>query len=250
MPDDPSPAEPPATTKPTEDIAHNLLQCELSQWTCGTKPAVVHGSDSSKDLRRMSCAVLPGEMPRCVQPILILFCIDWCHTKFFVENLDTCARVDPPRPPAFKGSIPSVRPLPTALMGCCIFRSAELVNGFAHEDGKPEKLSPEDIGRCSLGRANLMQANTLATLRRLCPDALRGLHGARRPCAGVPEAPDELRDHERVLREIWKKVSKSTGVVVEGWAADPAPAGDILPAVDGGAQVTNGMFVPTITGPF
>ncbi|TBU41525.1 hypothetical protein BD309DRAFT_1020653 [Dichomitus squalens] len=87
--------------------------------------------------------------------------------KFFVENLDTCARVDPPRPPAFKGSIPSVR-------------SAELVNGFAHEDGKPEKLSPEDIGRCFLGRANLMQANTQATLRRLCPDALRGLHAARR----------------------------------------------------------------------
>ncbi|TBU27539.1 hypothetical protein BD311DRAFT_377780 [Dichomitus squalens] len=29
--------------------------------------------------------------------------------KFFVENLDMCARVDPPRPPAFKGSIPSVR---------------------------------------------------------------------------------------------------------------------------------------------
>ncbi|TBU37538.1 hypothetical protein BD309DRAFT_610396 [Dichomitus squalens] len=59
-------------------------------------------------------------------------------------------------------------------------RSAELVNGFAHEDGKPEKLSPEDIGRCFLGRANLMQANTQATLRRLCPDALRGLHAARR----------------------------------------------------------------------
>ncbi|TBU54725.1 hypothetical protein BD310DRAFT_951232 [Dichomitus squalens] len=208
MPDDPSPAEPPATTKPTEDIAHNLLQCELDvefciykgplvanspvfTWTCGTKPAVVHGSDPSKDLRRISCAVLPGEMPRVALDDLcsnsVSACVGLGHKyeinyvvrrggndlkKFFVENLDTCARVDPPRPPAFKGSIPSVRPLPTALMGCCIFRSAELVHGFAHEDGKPEKLSPKDIGRCSLGRANLMQANTQATLRRLCPDAL------------------------------------------------------------------------------
>ncbi|EJF56075.1 hypothetical protein DICSQDRAFT_183997 [Dichomitus squalens LYAD-421 SS1] len=81
--------------------------------------------------------------------------------KFFVENLDTWARVDPPRPPAFQG---------------CIRSSADLVNGFTREDGKPEKLSAENIGRWFLGRANLMQANTLATLR--VPEAPRRAGGS------------------------------------------------------------------------
>ncbi len=56
--------------------------------------------------------------------------------------------------------------LPGALMGCCML-GAEIVDGFMREDGTRETLSLEDLARCYLGRANLMEANAIATLKLL-----------------------------------------------------------------------------------
>ncbi|RDX46011.1 hypothetical protein OH76DRAFT_1298918, partial [Lentinus brumalis] len=56
--------------------------------------------------------------------------------------------------------------LPGALMGCCML-GAEIVDGFEREDGTRETLSLEDLARCYLGRANLMEANAIATLKLL-----------------------------------------------------------------------------------
>ncbi|RPD76886.1 hypothetical protein L226DRAFT_459128, partial [Lentinus tigrinus ALCF2SS1-7] len=66
--------------------------------------------------------------------------------------------------------------LPGALMGCCML-GAELIDGFQREDGTRETLSLDDLGRCYLGRANLVEANATATLKllrqTLSPDCRR-----------------------------------------------------------------------------
>ncbi|TBU29661.1 hypothetical protein BD311DRAFT_660619 [Dichomitus squalens] len=274
-----------------------------SQCICGTKPAVVHVSDSPEDLRHIFRALLPGKTPRVAPDDLSFDAVSACvrlgHKyeideivqrsldylkKFFVESFETWARVDPPRPPAFEanhsiGVVNIARMtstdvlLPTALMGCCMLNSTELVNGFTREDGTQEKLSAEDIGRCFLGRANLMQANTLATLGVFEQTLSEGC--TRRDVCGPVflKLLDELRNHERVVctldwfkywsdyidgrdddrricarcykmlqerekeqhRGIWKRLPELMGVVVEGWAADPALTGEVRPAVDGGA---------------
>ncbi|TBU21796.1 hypothetical protein BD311DRAFT_188914 [Dichomitus squalens] len=268
-----------------------------SQCTCRTKPAVVHVSDSPEDLRHIFRALLPGKTPRvapedltlnavsaCVRlghkyeiDYILQRCLDYLK-KFFVMSFKTWARVDPPRPPAFEaihsiGVVNIARItstdvlLPTALMGCCMLNSTELVNDFTRENGTLEKLSPEDIGRCFLVRANLMQANIMATLGVFEQTLFEGC--TRRDVCGPVSLKlfDELRNHERAVctldwfkywsdyidgrdddrkicarcykmlqerekeqhRGLWKKLPELMGVVVEGWAADPTPA------VDGGA---------------
>lgn len=67
--------------------------------------------------------------------------------------------------------------LPGALMGCCML-GMEIVEGFTREDGTRETLSLEDLGRCYLGRANLLEANAEATLK-LMKQSLAP--GCRRP---------------------------------------------------------------------
>ncbi|KAI0752020.1 hypothetical protein C8Q74DRAFT_1211638 [Fomes fomentarius] len=67
--------------------------------------------------------------------------------------------------------------LPGALMGCCML-GMEIVEGFTREDGTREMLSLEDLGRCYLGRANLLEANAEATLK-LMKQSLAP--GCRRP---------------------------------------------------------------------
>ena len=66
--------------------------------------------------------------------------------------------------------------LPGALMACCML-GAELFDGFVREDGTRETLSLDDLGRCYLGRANLVEANATATLKllkqTLSPDCVR-----------------------------------------------------------------------------
>ena len=204
--------------------------------------------------------------------------------KFFVDSFDTWPRVDPPRPPAFAavhaiGVVNLARLtgtdalLPAALMGCCMLGATELVGGFAREDGTPEQLAQDDVGRCFLGRANLMQANTLATLALFNQTLAEGCT-RRDVCAPVfLRLLDELRAHERVVctldwykywtdyidgrdddrricapcykmlqdrekqqhKDIWKRLPELMGVTVEGWAADPAPVGET--AVTPTAQV-------------
>ena len=63
--------------------------------------------------------------------------------------------------------------LPGALMGCCQL-GAEIADGFPRESasdsdggGGRETLSPEDLARCFVGRAKLLEWNARATLRIL-----------------------------------------------------------------------------------
>ncbi|TBU53856.1 hypothetical protein BD310DRAFT_127481 [Dichomitus squalens] len=273
-----------------------------SQCTCGTKPAVVHVSDSPEDLRHVFRALLPGKTPR-VTPEALFFqrsiCVrqTWAQVRdrlhpaalrrlpeeFFVQSFETWARVDPLRPPAFEAihsigvvnisRMTSPDVLPTALMGCCMLNWTELVGfGFTREDGT-WRSSPEDIGRCFLGRVNLLQANTMATLGVFEQTLSEGC--TRRDVCGPVflNLLDELRNHERVVctldwfkywsdyidgrdddrricarcykmlqerekeqhRGLWKKLPELMGVVAEGWAAGPTPAEEVPPAVDGGA---------------
>ena len=59
--------------------------------------------------------------------------------------------------------------LPGALMACCLL-GTELADGFTREDGTLETLSREDLGRCFVGRAKLMEENARATMRVLHQD--------------------------------------------------------------------------------
>ncbi|KAI0702670.1 hypothetical protein C8Q76DRAFT_659740 [Earliella scabrosa] len=63
--------------------------------------------------------------------------------------------------------------LPGALMGCCTL-GMEIVDGFTREDGTKEMLSFEDLARCYLGRANLVEANADATLKLLTQTLAEG----------------------------------------------------------------------------
>ncbi|OJT04898.1 hypothetical protein TRAPUB_4342 [Trametes pubescens] len=54
--------------------------------------------------------------------------------------------------------------LPAALMVCCMLE-AEVVTGFAREDGSQETLAPDDLGRVFAAKARLLQANVKATHR-------------------------------------------------------------------------------------
>ncbi|EIW56790.1 uncharacterized protein TRAVEDRAFT_170761 [Trametes versicolor FP-101664 SS1] len=258
---------------------------------CGYAPALVHVSDSPEDLRHLLRVLVPGKTPWVVpeDPTFsaISACIRLGHKyeidvvvqrsldylkKHFAESFDTWARVDPPRPPAFQGvhSIGVVNLarmtntdvlLPTALMNCCMLDATDLVHGFAREDGTAETLSADDLGRCFLGRAALMQANTLATLALFNQTLAEGCT-RREVCAPVfLRLLDELRNHEKVVctldwykywsdyidgrdddrrlctpcykmllerekqqhREIWRRLPELMGVTVEGWAADLQP---------------------------
>ncbi|KAI0826507.1 hypothetical protein BC628DRAFT_1320114 [Trametes gibbosa] len=278
----PQPSELNGATGPSSSI-----QC-----TCGYAPALVHVSDSPEDLRHLLRALVPGKTPRVApeDPTFhaIAACVRLGHKyeidhvvqrsidylkKHFVESYDSWARVEPPRPPAFQGvhcigvvnlarMMNADALLPTALMNCCMLDAPELANGFAREDGTQEKLSMEDLGRCFLGRANLMQANTLATLN-LFNQALATDCTRRDVCGPVfLRLLDELRNHEKVVctldwykywsdyidnrdddrrlcapcykmllerekqqhRDIWKKLPELMGITVEGWAADLTPA--------------------------
>ncbi|KAI0370990.1 hypothetical protein BV20DRAFT_966098 [Pilatotrama ljubarskyi] len=263
----------------------------ISRCTCGYAPALVHVSDSPEDLRHLLRVLVPGKTPR-VAPEdptynAVSACVRLGHKyevdhvvqrsldylkKHFVESFETWPRIDPPRPPAFQGihciGVVNIARmtntdvlLPAALMGCCMLDGAELVNGLTREDGTVEKLSMEDLGRCFIGRANLMQANTLATLNLFNQTLSEGC--TRRDVCGPVflRMLDELRNHERVVctldwfkywsdymdgrdddrricapcykmlqerekqqhREIWKRLPELMGVTVEGWAAEHTP---------------------------
>ncbi|KAI0706731.1 hypothetical protein C8T65DRAFT_577168 [Cerioporus squamosus] len=89
--------------------------------------------------------------------------------------------------------------LPGALMGCCML-GAELVHGFVREDGTHETLSLEDLGRCYLGRANLVEANAMATLKLLKQTVS--------PTCRRPERCEQTLRH--ILSELTNEVNKIT----------------------------------------
>ena len=135
----------------------------------------------------------------------------------------------------------------------------------------------EDDSRI-LGRANLMQANTLATLSLFNQTLSEGCT-RRDVCAPVfLRLIDELRSHERVVctldwfkywtdyidgrdddrricapcykmlqdrekqqhKDIWKRLPELMGVTVEGWAADPTPPADTT--VPAASQVSLAVY--------
>ena len=86
--------------------------------------------------------------------------------------------------------------LPGALMGCCML-DMEIVEGFAREDGTREMLSLEDLGRCYLGRAKLLEANAEATLKLLKQSVASGCQRPERCEATMRKILNELTTGSR-----------------------------------------------------
>ncbi|KAI0776682.1 hypothetical protein BD413DRAFT_469202 [Trametes elegans] len=146
--------------------------------------------------------------------------------------------------------------LPTALMACCTL-GADIVLGLPREDGTRETLSPEDLGRCFVGRARMAQASARvahqmfrqsvargcrhpACCQRVLQRLLNELGDARielvsnldwaAPWVGYVDEKDEERElcgkcykmleEERprqLQREVWQVLPTMMGVSVEGW---------------------------------
>ncbi|KAI9061836.1 hypothetical protein FKP32DRAFT_1677767 [Trametes sanguinea] len=197
----PSPGPPPDQTVATPAATGG------SQCSCGKNPALVHVQDSPEDMRHFLQALVPGKTPR-VAPDNDSFhtvsaCIRLGHKyevdymverslaylkQYFVCAPDAWDRTSFPKPPTFEdvhciGVVNLARLtdtailLPPALMTCCRLSATELMNGFAREDGTREVLSQEDIGRCFVGRARLVEAKAFVTLKvfdqALSPDCTR-----------------------------------------------------------------------------
>ncbi|KAI8992828.1 hypothetical protein BD414DRAFT_482339 [Trametes punicea] len=146
--------------------------------------------------------------------------------------------------------------LPTALMRCCTL-GADIVHGLERPDGSRETLSPEDLGRCFVGRARMAQASARiahqmfrqsvargcrhpACCLRVLQRLLNELGDARielvsnldwcMPWVSFVEEKDEERelcgkcykmleeDRPRQLqREVWQILPTMMGISVEGW---------------------------------
>ncbi|CDO75242.1 hypothetical protein BN946_scf184633.g1 [Trametes cinnabarina] len=146
--------------------------------------------------------------------------------------------------------------LPAALMECCTL-GPEIVQGFKRADGTAEVLSPEDLGRCFIGRARMAQASARiahqmfrqtvargcrhpACCIRVLQRLLNELGDARIelvsnldwciPWAGYVDEKDEERElcgkcykmleEERprhLQREVWQILPTMMGVSVEQW---------------------------------
>ncbi|CDO69962.1 hypothetical protein BN946_scf184836.g36 [Trametes cinnabarina] len=89
--------------------------------------------------------------------------------------------------------------LPTALTGCCMLTATELMGGFTREDGSREVLSQDDIKRCFIGRAKLLQATTIATLALYDQELSKGC--TRRAVCGPVflRLMNELRKNPTIL---------------------------------------------------
>ncbi|KAI0742517.1 hypothetical protein C8Q80DRAFT_1273171 [Daedaleopsis nitida] len=234
---------------------------------CNLKPPVVHVSDSPEDFRHFLRALVPGKTPRIAPDEPSFHAVSAC-IRLGDKLFRHMGSPQPAAPPAFEAvhsigvvnlartiNTPSL--LPAALMACYMLDATELINGFTREDGTTEKLSQDDIGRCFLGRANLMQANTLATLelfaqklskrcirRDVCAPLFLKLIDELRThedvvctldwfkcCMDYADARDEHRricpacykmllDHEKSVHiDIWRRLPDLMGVPVEGWAA-------------------------------
>ncbi|KAH9856212.1 hypothetical protein C2E23DRAFT_722714 [Lenzites betulinus] len=72
-------------------------------------------------------------------------------------------------------NVPSL--IPIALMECCTI-GANIVHGLLHADGTREMLTPEDLGRCFVGRARMGQASARIAHQMFRQTVARG---CRRP---------------------------------------------------------------------
>ncbi|KAI9061826.1 hypothetical protein FKP32DRAFT_1575208 [Trametes sanguinea] len=146
--------------------------------------------------------------------------------------------------------------LPAALMECCSL-GADIVHGLKRADGTAETLSPEDFGRCFVGRARMAQASARIahqmfrqTVARGCRHPACCLRVLQRLLNELGDARIELvsnldwciswagyvdeKDEERELcgkcykmleedrprqlqREVWQILPTMMGVTVERW---------------------------------
>ena len=92
--------------------------------------------------------------------------------RYYVDNFDEWFKVTSLDPPTFQsinriGVVNLARLaganglLPVALMCCCMLGS-DISKGFTREDGTLETLSMEDLTRCFVGRAKLLEATFVA----------------------------------------------------------------------------------------
>ncbi|KAH9887013.1 hypothetical protein C8Q73DRAFT_768656 [Cubamyces lactineus] len=147
--------------------------------------------------------------------------------------------------------------LPAALMECCTLSGIGIVNGLERADGMRETLSPEDLGRCFVGRTRMAQASARiahqmfrqsiakgcrhpACCVRVLQRLLNELGDGRiellssldwfAPWTGYVDDKDEDRElctqcykmlsEERprqLQREVWTVLPAMMGVSVEGW---------------------------------
>ncbi|RDX45991.1 hypothetical protein OH76DRAFT_1407329 [Lentinus brumalis] len=152
--------------------------------------ATVHVSDSPEDMRHflrtfvegclrfepnfneISAYIRLGHKYQCDK--LVQRSVDYLK-KYYVDNFDEWFKVTSLDPPTFQsihriGVVNLARLagadalLPVALMCCCML-GADISKGFIREDGTLETLSVEDLTRCFVGRAKLLEATFVATHR-------------------------------------------------------------------------------------
>ncbi|RPD76890.1 hypothetical protein L226DRAFT_611302 [Lentinus tigrinus ALCF2SS1-7] len=131
--------------------------------------------------------------------------------KYYVDNFDEWFKVTSLDPPTFQsihriGVVNLARLagadglLPVALMCCCMLGS-DISKGFTREDGTLETLSVEDLTRCFVGRAKLLEATFVATHRTFrdtvapdCKNPSRCKEALQRLLHQMIENADLMRD--------------------------------------------------------
>ncbi|OSD03791.1 hypothetical protein PYCCODRAFT_1466699 [Trametes coccinea BRFM310] len=176
-----------------KDLLH-LPHSSTNRCTCGGGIALLHVQDSPEDLRHLLRVVMPGKTPRIASDADSFHAVSACIRlglkynivyiversleylkNYFVYQFRSHDRTRFPLPPSFEnihciGVVNLARMTGTdvllapALMACCLLGASELMNGFAREDGTREVLSNDDIGRCFVGRAALVEATILFML--------------------------------------------------------------------------------------
>ncbi|KAI0694942.1 hypothetical protein C8T65DRAFT_666336 [Cerioporus squamosus] len=191
--------------------------------------------------------------------------------KYYTNDFDVWYPSNLVRPPSFK-TIHSIgvvklarltgdlRMLPTALMDCCTL-GADIVEGFAREDGTRETLSGEDLGRCFVGRTKMAQASAriahqmfrtvvspnckhTACCGRVLQRMLNELGNAKDDVISCVDwyaswmVYVDSRDEERELcnrcykmlegerpkrlqKEVWLNIPAMLNLTVEGWGTTP-----------------------------
>ncbi|OSD03792.1 hypothetical protein PYCCODRAFT_1466700 [Trametes coccinea BRFM310] len=256
---------------------------------CAKNPALVHVQDSPEDLRHFLQALIPGKTPRvapdddsfhtisaCIRlghkyevDYMVDRSLEYLKRCFLVCASSSYSRPSFPKPPTFEdvhciGVVNLARwtntdiLLPPALMACCELSATELMNGFSREDGTREVLCREDIGRCFVGRAKLVEASALIALRvfdqTLSPGCARRTEckpiflrildelknnkdvvcSIRWHDSVIPYIQREDRDRylcwpcyrmleareEKEQQEVWNKLPELLGLTVENWVEE------------------------------
>ncbi|KAI0632747.1 hypothetical protein C8Q77DRAFT_841886 [Trametes polyzona] len=131
--------------------------------------------------------------------------------KWYTDTRDAWFRVSQLDPPRFepahvigvvnlaRAAGPAGAPIvPSALMVCCQL-GAELVTGYAREDGTRETLAPDDLGRVFAAKARLLQANVRATHRVFAQVVSPSCKRSKTCAAVIARLLGKLVDDETVI---------------------------------------------------